>query len=484
MKKHTLLAAVSLAPLSSAIRLEHSESPAVFGTTIQRRKDVPKFSKHKSKRQDVQGTVHVDLDNEQTLYFADVAVGDPPQQFRLHVDTGSSDMWVNSDTSQICQYPGDYCSISGTYSANDSSSSEYVNSAFNISYLDGSSATGDYVSDNITIGNLTLPRIQFGVGYNSTSPQGILGLGYRSGTVQVLRAGLRPYDNLPSALVETGAIRTPAYSLWLNDLDASMGSILFGGVDTERYIEPLLTVPIIPQSSFMNGTNSAEYVRLIIAMTALGRNDDPSLNIANDIALGVLLDSGSSITYLPNNLVNALYDAYNVQYSARYSVGIVDCNLADSPDTIDFSFSGARVRVPLNELVLTNGVRRSTGQSVCIFGISPNEGSASILGDTFLRSAYVVYDLAANEISLAQTNFNATNTNVLEIAPPDGGGVPEATEVESPVTSVGALETGPGRISNVGQIEAAGAVVTPAPRVVVGGAVAVGVAVGGALFAL
>lgn len=49
-----------------------------------------------------------------------------------------------------------------------------------------------------------------------------------------------------------------------------------------------------------------------------------------------------------------------------------------------------------------------------MFGILPSS-SIYILGDTFLRSAYVVYDLARNEISLAQTVFNSTENNIIEL---------------------------------------------------------------------
>jgi hypothetical protein len=38
-----------------------------------------------------------------------------------------------------------------------------------------------------------------------------------------------------------------------------------------------------------------------------------------------------------------------------------------------------------------------------------------LLGDTFLRSAYVVYDLDNNEIAMAQANLNSTDTNVQEL---------------------------------------------------------------------
>ena len=126
------------------------------------------------------------------------------------------------------------CKFAGTYRANSSSTYNYVGSWFNISYVDGSGASGDYVTDTVTVGSSKLDNLQFGVGYRSTSAQGILGVGYPVNEVQVGRAGKKPYDNLPAKLVSEGKIASNAYSLWLNDLSANTGSILFGGVDRFR----------------------------------------------------------------------------------------------------------------------------------------------------------------------------------------------------------------------------------------------------------
>lgn len=49
-----------------------------------------------------------------------------------------------------------------------------------------------------------------------------------------------------------------------------------------------------------------------------------------------------------------------------------------------------------------------------------------ILGDSFLRSAYVVYDLINNQAAIAQTNFNATDSNIVTFASL-GAQVPSAT---------------------------------------------------------
>lgn len=104
-----------------------------------------------------------------TLYFCNVTVGTPPQSLRLVLDTGSSDLWSNAQNSSLCSSHPDPCRVSGTYDAGASSSYNFVSSRFNITYADGSRATGDYVTDTLRIGGATIDNFQFGVAYHSSS---------------------------------------------------------------------------------------------------------------------------------------------------------------------------------------------------------------------------------------------------------------------------------------------------------------------------
>ena len=61
-------------------------------------------------------------------------------------------------------------------------------------------------------------------------------------------------------------------------------------------------------------------------------------------------------------------------------------------------------------------------------------GGAMILGDTFLRSAYVVYDLESNSIGIAQTVFNSTMSIVVEFSAAESG-FPVVSGVSSSATS-------------------------------------------------
>lgn len=261
--------------------------------------------------------------------------------------------------------------------------------------------------------------------------EGILGIGYTGNEVQVGQYGDEPYDNLPKAMVKAGLIKSNAYSLWLNDLDASEGSILFGGVNTEKYHGTLETLPV----QEVNGGYSAFYIALTeVALSTSSKNKKYTPD--SSLPAAVLLDSGSSLTYLPNAIVKEIYDDLSVTYIPSDGVGYVPCSLANNDFNISYTFSSPVINVSGRELVLDNGDSHfRNGDRACIFGIVPADGSSAVLGDTFLRSAYVVYDLANNEISLANTNFNSTEDNIVEIGTGTDA-VPSATAVANPVTSV------------------------------------------------
>lgn len=159
----------------------------------------------------------------------------------------------------------------------------------------------------------------------------------------------------------------------------------------------------------------------------------------------VILDSGTTLTYLPPRVARQIYQAFDAVDDTR-ATGLVyvSCDLLSSEKntTIDFQFGNANgpvVRVPIDELVLDNVKGYvSIGLELpdlpfddpCSFGIQSLSG-IYLLGDTFLRSAYVVYDLTNKKIALAQANLNATETNIMEIT---SSGIPLVSGVAAQET--------------------------------------------------
>ena len=372
------------------------------------------------------------------------------------IDTGSSDLWVNTPNSTYCEENQKDCDYYGTYDSSDSSTYSYVNSDFNISYADGSGAAGVYATETLHIGGTTLKEFQFGIGDSSSSAgksienspsnlpirsmgprvekelmksviEGVLGIGYITNEAAVGTAGAA-YANLPKAMVNKGLIKSNAYSLWLNDLDSSEGSILFGGVDTNKYHGTLETLPVIP-------TGSA-YTAFYIGLTAVSLTNSSGTTNYSSSALptAALLDSGSSLSYLPNAIVQKIFDDLDVTYVESEGIGYVPCSMAKKDYNISYTFSSPTINVAIAELVLDVSEGATIdGEAACAFGIAPADGTTPVLGDTFLRSAYVVYDLANNEISLANTNFDSTTTSIEEIGT-GADSVPDSTSVSNAAT--------------------------------------------------
>ena len=448
---------------ASALSLVQRDAPNVVGLNTQRKAVLNPVKRDALRRRQ---TVSESLDNEETLYFANVSLGTPAQNLRLHIDTGSSDLWANTKSSQACSSRGNPCSNAGTYDANSSSTYKFISNDFDVSYVDGSGASGDYATDTLSIGGKTLKALQFGIGYESNSPEGILGIGYTADEGQVSRANQKSYSNLPQALVDEGLIQSNAYSLWLDELNSSTGSILFGGVDTDKYHGQLQSLPI--QKEF------GQYSEFIITLSGMSiSNEGNSTSLTTDLPTAVILDSGSSLTYLPNDLTSAIYNALQVSYDDQQQTAFTECSVAQHNTTVDFTFTSPTISVPISELIINTETTVSSDRqnpnsqngggafgsgsnegSLCVFGIAPSGNSTAVLGDTFLRSAYVVYDLANNEISLAQTNFNTANSHVEEIGKGTAS-VPSATPVVSAIQAA-VSQTGGARIAGVSGTVTAG----------------------------
>lgn len=203
---------------------------------------------------------------------------------------------------------------------------------------------------------------------------------------------------------DTGVIKKAAYSLYLNDV-GSLGSVLFGAVDHAKYTGQLPTVPIIniyPEYYNISTT-------FIVMLDAITLSDSSQKIAVSNSRITALLDSGTTLTHFPPPIVQSIASLLNGK-RAKHGRYEVDCVYKTTSAHAIFDLSGIEISVPLSDLIRRY---KLAGEYKCYLALVslPNDeitgAPTCILGDNFLRHAYVVYDLEQLEVSLAQVNYSS-----------------------------------------------------------------------------
>ncbi|MCJ1465266.1 hypothetical protein MMC07_003882 [Pseudocyphellaria aurata] len=409
-----------LAALSNAITLpakRDASTPAVVHFPIQRK--IAPIQKNGLNRREParklrRAVVDEKIQNRGILYTASINVGTPPQTVTLQVDTGSSDFWIVEATNGYCTDPAakPLCQKYGTYDSASSTSRMPVDGYFGVTYVDGSGASGGFVTDTVSFGGYELTKFQFGEAYSSGTALGVIGLGYQG--LEAQQEGSPLYPTLTQALLSQQLINLNAYSIWLNDRTSSDGTILFGGVDMAKYAGKLTTLktqlgPYRPELGVQLNSVTFKENRVVKPVTPI-------------------LDTGAEYTYLPEEMTDMILKALGGVYNDVGTV-FVECSLATSKETVDFELGAGDtsviIRLPLSSIVYPSisgplPPKNKDGVELCTIGISKLSGSDDPggLGDSFLRSAYVVVDLTHNQLSFAQAVYTS-DSKIVEI-PVDG----------------------------------------------------------------
>ncbi|KAL8687782.1 MAG: hypothetical protein Q9218_006142 [Villophora microphyllina] len=156
------------------------------------------------------------LANHPVGYYANISIGTPPQPFIVHLDTGSSDLWIPAADSTITEDQ-----------ITQSSTSRVLRRPFGISFQDNSAAKGTFVTDTVKFAGVTLENTQFGLSQQGVNPvaapedvyaAGVMGIGFEVAEADVHFKNAKPYPNIVSKLKDEGHIESRAYSLWLDSV--------------------------------------------------------------------------------------------------------------------------------------------------------------------------------------------------------------------------------------------------------------------------
>lgn len=399
LSSYSLFVSVGLA---SALQLVERDNPSVFLLNFERRvQNVPPFGKRASSTKPV--SVETDKHGRQVLYWANFTIGKPPVQLYALVDTGSSDLLVLTNNIAACN---DVATCNGgVVDASKSSTWMWTQDAVSGSFGSKEAWEGTMAHDTLVIGGANIPNFTF-VGVTDYTPgnsgeiNSVFGIGMYG-----LELSRTKYNNLPYALTDAGYIQTPAFSMYLEDVNN--GVFLFGGVNKAKYEEPLVTMP-------MAIDNTADSVdRNLVIMTGLGTTTSGKSDKMDFNARPVLLDSGAEGSDLTAEMVAYIAEKTNMVLDAVNQVPAAPCDAGDT--TVDFSFGELTLKVPLKDLI--HPYKKPFGlDGVEYCSMSFTQGvSHIILGDDFLRHAYVVYDYRNEAISLAKLKTDGGRDDIVEI---------------------------------------------------------------------
>lgn len=320
---------------------------------------------------------HVAVDNFlNAQYFSTIALGQPPQEFKVVLDTGSSNLWIPSkDCTSIA------CYLHSKYDHSDSVSYKQNGSDFSITY--GSGSVAGYISqDTLQLGDLEIKKQLFGeatsepgLAFAFGKFDGILGLGFPRIAVNGISP---PIQNA----YEQGLLDEPVFAFYLGD-DKSDSEAVFGGIDENHYTGDMVKLPLRRKA----------YWEIALDSITLGEQT------AEMDKTGAIVDTGTSLITFPSTmaeLINAEIGAkkgYNGQYS-------IDCSKRDSLPDLTFTLTGYNFTISAFDYILE--VQGSCISAIASLDVPEPAGPLVILGDAFLRRYYSVYDFGNDVVGLAK----------------------------------------------------------------------------------
>jgi len=309
-------------------------------------------------------------------YFSKICIGNPPQEFKVVLDTGSSNLWVPST-----QCGSIACYLHSKYDSSSSSTYRANGSSFEIRY--GSGSLSGFVSqDTVQLGDIEIKDQLFaeatsepGLAFAFGQFDGILGLGYDSISVNKIPP---PFYNM----IKQDNLDEPVFAFYLGNAEQE-SEACFGGINKEHY--------------------TGEMIKLPVRRKAYWEVDFDAITFGDEVAkfdnTGAIIDTGTSLIALPSTIAelpNAEIGAkksWNGQYT-------VDCAARDSLPDLTFTLTGHNFNISAYDYILD--IKGSCISAFMGMDFPEPIGPLAILGDAFLRKYYSVYDLGNDAIGLAK----------------------------------------------------------------------------------
>ncbi|KAG9096471.1 hypothetical protein FRC06_008624, partial [Ceratobasidium sp. 370] len=370
-----------------------------------------------------------------TSYYGVMNVGTPPAPYGVALDTGSSDLWFQSDSCTSC--------TQGVKFRTTSTSLNQSGTPFSITYGSGS-VGGQIASDVVQMGGFTVQNQVMGL-VNQTT--GVLLTGQTAGLLGLAFQFLSNTQSTPfwEALVSGGQWTQPLMSFWMTRLVFCISHLeMFTNVTSAREEE-------YGGEFRMGGTNTTLYTGDIeyhdmpatvhsywmIPLRQISINGGQPIIITN---LGVTslaaIDTGTTLIGGPPDIVANIYKQIPGSQRGTGNMQRYWVYPCDQAVTITFNFDGrAWPMAPADFQLLTNDPSLCVGSifEASLGGLGNPDVPQWIVGDAFLKNVYSVFRYNPPSIGFAQLSAFAASGGVGQV-PPNAPTSPTAPLTNTPGT--------------------------------------------------
>ncbi|KAI1630537.1 aspartic peptidase domain-containing protein [Biscogniauxia mediterranea] len=315
-------------------------------------------------------------------YLTPVSIGTPAQTLNLDFDTGSADLWVFS-TELASRYQTGH----SVYNPSKSSTAKKLSgSSWDISYGDGSGASGDVYTDVVNIGGVSFASQAVEAASTistefteDTNNDGLVGLAFSSINTVSPTSQKTFFDNVKSSLSQ------PLFAANLKH--DTPGSYDFGFTDSSQYTGSIAYTSVSSSQGFWQFTASSYKVG----------------STSYNTKVSGIADTGTTLLLLPDTIVKNYYSKVSgAQNSNTYGGYVFPCS-ATLP-TFTYVVGTTSIVIPATYM---NYAPVTDGSSTCYGGLQSSTGiGINIFGDIALKAAYVVF----NGGSTPQLGFAAKST--------------------------------------------------------------------------
>jgi Eukaryotic aspartyl protease len=341
------------------------------------------------------------------VYLTEVHFGG--QLFVAVIDTGSADTWLvgsgfrcigstgAATNSAVCKFGKSYVKTPSYVAVTEQK--------FSTRYADGEVLQGDIGRETVTLGGITVKNQTVGIVNTANwkgdgQSSGLIGMAFPSVTRALSSAKAVRYDPIFFNMYKHKLIE-PVFSVALNRPEEGAGALALGGLPGPhiKHDGKWARVPM-EHLSIKSPTPQPEKEQDFSLYAVKAQRFE-----VNGKSIGgparVLIDSGTTMSYLPSEVVDAMAKAFVPAPISMLGNYAVQCN-AKAPK-FGIVFNGTSIHIDGKDLILNQGFQ--TG-GICMLSV---QGSASaglgkgmsILGGPFMKSVISVFDVGAAEIRFA-----------------------------------------------------------------------------------